>query len=55
VSTSLRFAEDEQPIEQLQPLAGLEHPDLDQALVLDALPASKAKPRLLGRGHRSRA
>jgi hypothetical protein len=52
--TALGLSDEQQPVEQLQSLA-VEHAEVDQALVLDALPAPDATPALLEGRHRDRA
>jgi hypothetical protein len=46
--TALRLSDNEQPGEQLEPLAG-EHPEVDEPLVFHATPA----PRLHGKVDRA--
>jgi hypothetical protein len=50
VGSILRFVDHEEAVEQLQALAGLEQPEVHEALVLGATPATGAHD---GRGHRA--
>src|SRR6266536_3838394 len=55
VPASLRLADDQQAVEELQALAGLEHAQVDQPLVLDARPVPGPGRRDDGGGHRVRS
>jgi len=55
VAAALRFSDHEQAVQQLQALAGLEHSQLDQTLVLSASPASGPGRRDCRGIHRSQA
>src|SRR3989442_16019970 len=52
VPGSLRLPDHQEAVEQLQALAGLEHAQPDQALVLEARPAPSLRRRS-DRGHRT--